>query len=227
MPALFAYLIAVALLLGGGSGAQNWLATPEPVEVVAKTRQPASLPRYADDIGASSTQPIAPQANLAETAKPEVTTKPGVDGTDQVKTASNDKAASSDQRLSPRPEQPSAASQQDAADREAKHRVEAPVPEIIQDKSAPAGQEEKQPAPAVSPGDAQSVASIAPASAAKTPKRPYVRQASRRSEKRPLEMMTLRTVELPDGRRMTQLIPYRNRDRYRDDGPAMAFGPDD
>src|ERR1700693_5595341 len=113
MPALFAYLIAVALLLGGGYGALNWLATPEPVKIVAKAKQPAS-PRYADDIGASSTQAIAPPANLPETAKPEVTGKPGVDGTDQVKTAANDKAASSDQPPSPQPEPPSAASQQDA-----------------------------------------------------------------------------------------------------------------
>jgi hypothetical protein len=250
MPALFGYLIAVALLLGGGYGALNWLAAPEPVKVAAKAKQPASPPHYADDIGASSTQAIAPPANLSETAKAEVTSEPGVDGTDQVRTASNDKPALSDQRPSPRPEQSSAASRQDAkaegsgpaqeqdrsapagtppaaADREAKQHVEAPVPETNQDNSAPARQEEKQPAQAVSPGSAQSVASIAPASAAKTPKRPYVRQASRRSERRPLEMMTLRTVELPDGRRMTQLIPYRGADRRRDDGPAIAFGPDD
>ncbi|MGZ5875796.1 MAG: hypothetical protein ACXWKP_27260 [Bradyrhizobium sp.] len=250
MPALFAYLIAVLLLLGGGYGALDWLAAPEPVKMVAKAKQPAPPPRSADDIGASSTQAIVPPANLSETAKPEVRGKPGVDGTDQVRTASNDKPALSDQRPSPRPEQSSAASRQDAkaegsgpaqeqdrsaptgtppaaADREAKQYVEVPVPETDQDNSAPARQEEKQPAQAVSPGNAQSVAAIAPASAAKTPKRPYVRQASRRSEKRPLEMMTLRIVELPDGRRMTQLIPYRGADRRRDDRPAMAFGRDD
>jgi hypothetical protein len=219
VPALFAYLIAVAVLLGGGYGALNWLAAPEPVKVLAKAKQPASPRRYADDIGASSTQPIAAQANLSETAKPEVTSKPEIDGTDQVKTASNERAASSDQPPSPQPEQPSAAGRQGA-------NAEGSGPAQERDHSAPV-ETHQTAAQDVSPGNAQSAASIAPASTAKSQKRPQVRQASRGSEKRPLEMMTLRTVELPDGRRMTQLIPYRSRDRYRNDGPAMAFGPDD
>jgi hypothetical protein len=33
--------------------------------------------------------------------------------------------------------------------------------------------------------------------------------------------MTLRTIEFPDGRRVTQLIPYRNGER------APAFQPDE
>jgi hypothetical protein len=33
--------------------------------------------------------------------------------------------------------------------------------------------------------------------------------------------MTLRTIEFPDGRRVTQLIPYRN------GGRLLAFQPDD
>src|ERR1700675_3247122 len=100
---------------------------------------------------------------------------------------------------------------QAAADHEAGHPA-ATVPETDQDHPAPAKHEEKQAAQAGSPGAVapdtpQSVASIAPASAAMTPKRPHGRQASRRSDKRPPpEVMTLRTIELPDGRRMTQLI---------------------
>ncbi len=39
--------------------------------------------------------------------------------------------------------------------------------------------------------------------------------------------MTLRTIELPDGRRVNRLIPYRGSDRYRDDGSAMALGVDE
>lgn len=265
MPALFGYLIAVALLLGGGYGALDWLATPEPVKVVAKAKQPAPPPHYADDIGPSSTQAVPPQASLSA-GKPEATSQPEVPGTEQVKpalnekTASNDKAAAGDQPSPPQPQQPAAASQQAAtaegagpaqeqdraaraempqaaADQEARQHAEAKqhaevqASETNQDNSAPAKHEEKQPAQAVSPGavqpgNPQSVASTAPASAATTPKRPHVRQASRRSDKRPLEVMTLRTIELPDGRRMTQLIPYRRGDRYRDDGPAMAFQPD-
>ena len=49
MPALFAYLIAVTLLLGGGYGALNWLATPEPVKVVAKATPKPPPPHYADN----------------------------------------------------------------------------------------------------------------------------------------------------------------------------------
>jgi hypothetical protein len=36
MPALFAYLLAIGLLLGGGYGALTWLAAPEPVKIAAK-----------------------------------------------------------------------------------------------------------------------------------------------------------------------------------------------
>jgi hypothetical protein len=38
MPALFAYLLAVCILLGGGYGALNWLAAPEPAKVTAKAK---------------------------------------------------------------------------------------------------------------------------------------------------------------------------------------------
>jgi hypothetical protein len=74
-------------------------------------------------------------------------------------------------------------------------------------------QQNKQPAEAAPP-PATSVA------AAAKPKRPHSRQASRPPEKRALALMTLRTIEFPDGRRVTQLIPYR------DDRRAMAFDPD-
>jgi hypothetical protein len=37
--------------------------------------------------------------------------------------------------------------------------------------------------------------------------------------------MTLRTIEFPDGRRVTQLIPYRN--TYRNGERALAFEPDE
>jgi hypothetical protein len=267
MPALLVYLIAVTLLLGGGYGALNWLATPEPVKVVAKAKPKLPPSHYADDSGAA-TQANPPQASLSEAAKPEAMSKPEVNGTDQVKTASSEAATSdqppptsSSQQPAPAgkqyakqdarqdvkaartaPAQQTASVQQPdrsaraempqaAADHEAGHPA-ATVPETNQDHPAPAKHEEKQAAQAVSPGAAspdtsQSVASIAPASAPMTPKRPHGRQASRRSDKRPLEVMTLRTIELPDGRRMTQLVPYRSGNRYRGDSPAMAFDPDE
>ncbi len=243
MPALFAYLIAVALLLGGGYGALNWLATPEPVKAVAKATPKAPTPHYAEH--------PEPAAAEASSAKPEVASRTGIDNRDRGEAASADQAVSIDQPASPspslQPEPPAAASRQEAkaqtagpaqdqqdssahaempqtaTDQEARQQVEPPPAE------APARHEEekqeKQPAPAVSPGNAQTPTSIA--SAARMAKRPQIRQASRHSEKRPLEMMTLRTIELPDGRRMTQLIPHRSGDRYRNDGPAMVFDPDE
>jgi hypothetical protein len=264
MPALFAYLIAVALLLGGGYGALSWLATPEPVKVMAKAKPKPPPAHYADNSEPAAAEASPSEANSADASKPEAVSKTEIDNSDQVKAASNDKALSSDQApsaSSPQPEPPAAASQQEAkaqasglaqdrqdrqqdrsahagmpqpaTDQEAKQQVEAPPAAAKQDDSALARreeekhEEEKQSAQAVSPGNAQSVASIAPAAAAKTAKRPHVRQASRRSEQRPLEVMTLRTIELPDGRRITQLIPHRSGDRYRGDGPAMVFEPDE
>ena len=255
MPALFAYLIAVTLLLGGGYGALNWLATPEPVKVVAKATPKPPPPHYADNFIPDSTQANSPQVSPPEQSKPEAPRKPEISGAAQVKAAANDEAVSSNQppsaSSSPQPEPPAAASQQEAkaevSDPAREHRelsaqvekpqaatdqgaklahAEAPPVEARQDNPAPARhEEEKQSTEAASPGNAQTIATIAPA--AKATKRPRVRQAGRGLEKRPLEVMTLRTVELPDGRRMTRLIPYRGGDRYRDDGPAMAFGPDE
>jgi hypothetical protein len=48
MPALFAYLLAVCIFLGGGYGALNWLATPEPAKVTvsAKPTPPRSAKVY-------------------------------------------------------------------------------------------------------------------------------------------------------------------------------------
>lgn len=255
MPALFAYLVAVTLLLGAGYGALSWLATPEPVKVVAKATPKPPPPPYADNSSQGSTPANAPQLGAPESSKPEAPGKPEINGSDQVKAAANDEVVSSEQpppaSSSPQPGPTAAASQQEAkaevsdpvrghrdrpaqvempqtaTDQSAKqHHVEAPPAEAGQDDPAPAGhEEEKQSSKAALPGNAQTVASIAPV--AKTAKRRRVRQASRGLEKRPLEVMTLRTIELPDGRRMTRLIPYPGGDRYRDNGPAMTFGPDE
>jgi len=256
MPALFAYLIAVALLLGGGYGALSWLTTPEPVKVVATATPKPPAPHYADNASPVPTQADAPQVTAPEPSKPEqskpVPSKPEVSGTDQLKAAANDEPVSSDPPLSAsssQPNPPAAPSQQEAkaeisdpprdhrdspaqvekpqaaTDQGARQDAEAPPAEARHDDPAPTRHVEEQSTQAAPQGNAQTVASIAPA--AKTAKRPHVRQAGRGSEKRPLEVMTLRTIELPDGRRMTRLIPYRAGDRYREDSPAMAFGPDE
>lgn len=75
MPALFAYLIAVALLLGGGYGALSWLAAPEPVKVVAKaTPKPPPAPPHYDEAssvaGSGANSFEAPSANVGTNQAP-------------------------------------------------------------------------------------------------------------------------------------------------------------
>lgn len=248
MPALFVYLIAVGLLLGGGYGALSWLTAPEPVKAVAMATAKPPPARHADDSEAATAEARHSKANSADAGKREVASKAEIDNSGEAKAASADKAASSDQPPSasplPQPEPAAAASRQQAGAAQASgpaqdqqdRSAHAEMPQAAPDQEAnrhagapaeaPARhEEEKQSAQAVSPGNAQTIAPNAPA--AKTAKRPQVRQASRRSEKRPLETMTLRTIELPDGRRISQLVPYRGGDRYRDDGPAVTFDRDE
>ncbi len=52
-------------------------------------------------------------------------------------------------------------------------------------------------------------------------KPPRSRHVHNRSERRGLVLMTLRTIELPDGSRITRLIPYRGRQA------DLALGPDE
>jgi hypothetical protein len=114
MPALLSYLIAVTLLLGGGYGALNWLATPEPVKVAAKTAPKPSPPHYTDNSKPDSTNAQSPQVTPPEPGKPEFS------GNDQAKVTANGKAVDgkavgSDPppaASSPQPEPPVAASQQ-------------------------------------------------------------------------------------------------------------------
>jgi hypothetical protein len=54
----------------------------------------------------------------------------------------------------------------------------------------------------------------------KVDKRPHSKQANKHSPGKALELMTLRTIEFPDGHRVTQLLPYRKREQ------ALAFQPD-
>jgi hypothetical protein len=75
--------------------------------------------------------------------------------------------------------------------------------------------EQPQPAQAASTGSQTTAASTAPAAAPKTVKlkRPHQQRLASRSEKPALALMTLRTIEFPDGHRITQLLPYRDSDR--------------
>src|ERR1700716_2847696 len=73
MPALFAYLVAVGLLLGGGYGALSWLAAPEPVKVAGKTK-PKPPPHYETNSQAapvvSSLDANSPSLGSSNEAKP-------------------------------------------------------------------------------------------------------------------------------------------------------------
>ena len=204
MPALFAYLLAVGLLLGGGYGALSWLAAPEPVKVVVKAK-PKQPPRDEASSEATSFKTSSLAINDRDHA---------VSANDPPSPARSEaRVAPSEQGAEPESSEPASAQQS---------RVKAEV------SSAEAQQEVRQPALAalpVSASNAQAAATSPPGVAATTArpaKRPHARLASGgHSEKSRLALMTLRTIEFPDGRRVTQLIPYRN------GGRLLAFQPDD
>lgn len=215
MPALFAYLIAVGFLLGGGYGALSWLAAPEPVKVVAKAKP--ELPRRAE----AKFETSSPEtSSLSE----KISSGPGAP---EITDSGRAMASGSSELTSSELPAPQSISSAAATERGASAETSS-SPRSQQSRSAHAeitSAEANQPAPVVSaqvlpaqvlspasPGNQQASASAAPA--AKTSKRPHVRQATGgRSEKSALAPMTLRTIEFPDGRRVTQLVPYRSGER--------------
>src|SRR5947209_17009304 len=202
MPALFAYVLAVGLLLGGGYGALSWLAAPEPVKIVAKAKQQPRSTQTASSFEAPLAQPSP--AHAGETA--------------QVHAASNDNAQSS------APAAPGVMREEGVVDN-----VFEPTPpqqSVLHTEAAAAEttssppQRESELLPSQGNKHAIDTASAATSNraAAGKPKRPHLRQAERPPEKRALALMTLRTIEFPDGRRATMLIPYRENRR-------VALGP--
>lgn len=202
MPALFAYLLAVGLLLGGGYGALSWLATPEPVKMArAKPR-----PHYRVSSEAGTARASSPAVNDNEEA---ATTSNG----QRPSSASELGLVASDQAepSRPAPDQQTRFGNSEALSHEAAQHAEA-SPDVAKES-------DRQPAQAALQGlsgNAQS-AGLAPTEAAKTVAPPRPRRANQRSEKRALALMTLRTIEYPDGHRVTRLIPYRGGER------ALAF----
>jgi hypothetical protein len=83
--------------------------------------------------------------------------------------------------------------------------------EIRAETSPPDSKQARQSAQAMSPASPSKTATFI---ASKEVKRLRSRQggsgSERSVEKRTLVVMTLRTIEFPDGRRVSQLIPYRN-----------------
>jgi hypothetical protein len=218
MPALFAYLIAVGLLLGGGYGTLSWLAAPEPVKVVAKTI-PKPSPHYEASREASSSEAASSAASSAS-----------------INDSDHAASEATAQAPSPQPKTGVAASEQAEASGPAQDQqsrsAEVPAVAVKQhaeatpaDDAAQEARQATQNVPPVSPIKQQTAVSTAPATAAKPVKRLHLRQASSRlekpAEKHALALMTLRTIEFPDGRRVAQLVPYRGSER------ALAFQPEE
>ena len=217
MPALFAYLIAVGLLLGGGYGALSWLAAPEPVKVAAKMKP--RPPRH-DEAGlqVTSQRSAVASASDAGSSSPGNSDQGASAGlTDQ--TAADPNGQSSSRQSGPGMATMEAEVSEPARDQQSRSAdAEASLPD--------ARQKVEQPAPAASPVLSSNQPTTATAAVAtKAVKRSHLRQAGshpkRPAETRALVAMTLRTIEFADGRRVTRLIPYRSPER------AMVFEPDE
>jgi hypothetical protein len=186
MPALFAYLIAVALLLGGGYGALTWLAAPEPVKMAVKANVKAKPKPSAREDEKSEREDEKSEARSADINSPAIP-----DGESE---ASGSAASGSNENPPP----------QNLPLQNAPTNVAAAHAEVHQSAEA-----ESTTAPVASLASRQAAVS-SPSAVAKTMKRRQPRQADGRSEKSALTLMRLRTIEFPDGRRVTQLIPYRS-----------------
>lgn len=227
MPALFAYLIAVGLLLGGGYGALSWLAAPEPVKVAEKAKPKRPPPSHYDEANSEEISQAASVASSSDASPSSIVDDNG------AAPASNEPPPSPRAGSGPAANEGGAQVQTSEPARDQKNlsaNAEASPDEVKQGaESSPSDftQEAKQPAPAasaVSPDNQNIAASAAPA--VKPAKRSHARQAAGRSQRfaerrAPAVMMTLRTIEFPDGRRVSQLIPYRSAE------PVWAFEPED
>jgi hypothetical protein len=206
----------------GGYGAFNCLAAPEPVKFVAAKAKPKPTPHYEANPEATYSEASSSAGSVSAPSSS------ALDDSDRAASGSNE------QPSSPRPEVNLAAGEhgakaeisgpaQDQQNRSAiaevspaepsQHAEAAPAENATQEARLPA-----QAVPSVSPNKQQITASTAAVSLATPMKRLRLRQAL--SEKRSRALMTLPTIEFPDGRRITQLIPYRNGER------ALEFSAD-
>jgi hypothetical protein len=226
MPALFAYLIALGLLFGTGYGALNWLAQPEPVKVAAKAKPKSKSPPYqapSQEV-AEATPPASKSDDSSPASKPSVNDHDGASLSIDRQTPPQAQPSAAAAQPSEAAAQPSAA----AADKQATPpEATAPAPairsanaEISSEEAKRSSDETRRSAelsikPAVRADQprtsqtrtSQTDVTSAPEANDRTPKRSHSRQAGSHGERRALAVMTLRTIEFPDGRRITQLIP--------------------
>jgi hypothetical protein len=175
MPALFAYLLAVCIFLGGGYGALNWLATPEPAKVTARAKHTPPRSAKVNEAAIIKNAEFAPETGTLS-----------VSPTTDIDSSSTEAANVSE------------ASKLDAFER-----------------TPPATQQPPRAVPI-----SHVAVTVVPNPVLKVDKRPRSKQANTHSRGKALELMTLRTIEFPDGHRVTQLLPYRKREQ------ALAFQPD-
>ncbi len=184
MPALFGYLCALCLLLGGGYSALSWLAAPEPAHVATKT--PTAKQR------SHGAQAEVPKSNWPAS----VSTAPATSSS-----RDHDTVLSSSIDLSALPESEPRLAEVDLG---ARSKAAEPVPpqqtqnasvEVSANKAKRTGQKASFEGTALKKSD-----------------RARSQRTNHRSERK-LALMTLRTIQFPDGRQVTQLIPYRGRER--------------
>ena len=234
------------LLLSGGYGALNWLAAPEPIKVAVKVK-PKAVPHYevippiADSADASTTASSATNPPAADTASSDTASEKTASATSVSEPlpgpANNqpeiDNPAGANKQASAQTDRdrPAAISEpaHDSKIRAARAETPATGPrQIVSGTKRETSKDVQPPAPSRPDlqqplGRSQTVASVDSAAGTKPVNRPRLNQTSRRSERpapaerRPLALMTLRTIEFPDGRRAIRLIPYRDAERDLDD----------
>ena len=198
MPALFAYLLAVGVLLGGGYGALSWLVAPEPVKVAAKAK-----PRVHYVPSSEARAPEVSSPAIKDNDLPAATSNAQLSSVSEAGLAASEQGAKTEV-LGPAPDKKTRSANAEAFSDEAQPHAGA---SLVEGK-----QGDEQPARATlqgSSGNAQSGGSAAFAAVAKKVTPPPPRRANKRSGKGALALMTLRTIEYPDGRRVIRLIPYR------------------
>jgi hypothetical protein len=189
MPALFAYLVAIGLLLGGGYGALTWLVAPEPLKVVIKAR-PKQAPR----------QPAGSEGR-PDVEQPKMDSMAANDGEHATIGAS-------------RPFTPS------APDAVAPARQAASTEQPVENKPPADAEASPTETNRTSPS-VRKVSTSGHAIELASTSRSRPRHTGDRPVQRKLQLMTLRTIEFADGRRVTRLLPYRSSAR------AVALEPDD
>jgi hypothetical protein len=232
---MFGYLVVVGLLLGGGYGALNWLAAPEPAKVVSKVaHKPSSRSHYPEISDVKSPESISTAITAqSNSAGPSGNEKSGSDDRPAPASAQADTAAkeqgtpASVSAPAPDPAIPSpnvqvsrlraTGAREEVSDGVSVTKAKAPSTEArkptrkmtSRDHRHDPHDDDVEQDDRHSPEQRQSFAGHQYAGAATKGERDKATKSERDNPTgRPLAVMTLRTIEFPDGRRVSQLLPY-------------------